>query len=40
MVRDNLRHAAISTTSAYLHGDEVKRARQFDQAFGPRDASG
>ncbi|WP_310037434.1 phage integrase family protein [Paraburkholderia caribensis] len=34
MVRDNLRHASISTTSTYLHGDEVKRARQFDQAFG------
>jgi len=38
MVRDNLRHASISTTSTYLHGDEVKRARQFDQAFGPRSA--
>jgi hypothetical protein len=25
-VRDNLRHASISTTSIYLHGDEVKRA--------------
>ncbi|MDI9700812.1 site-specific integrase [Burkholderia cenocepacia] len=34
MVRDNLRHSSISTTSVYLHGDEVKRARQFDQAFG------
>ncbi|OBR48505.1 phage integrase family protein [Paraburkholderia tropica] len=34
MVRDNLRHSSISTTSIYLHGDEVKRARQFDQAFG------
>ncbi|WP_213308971.1 site-specific integrase [Paraburkholderia sacchari] len=34
MVRDNLRHASISTTSIYLHSDEVKRARQFDQAFG------
>ncbi|MCX5542089.1 site-specific integrase [Paraburkholderia sp. CNPSo 3076] len=33
MVRDNLRHASISTTSTYLHGDEVQRARQFDQAF-------
>ncbi|MBN3788948.1 phage integrase family protein [Burkholderia sp. Ac-20353] len=38
MVRDNLRHASISSTSTYLHGDEVKRARQFDQAFGPRSA--
>ncbi|MDR2990358.1 MAG: tyrosine-type recombinase/integrase [Burkholderiaceae bacterium] len=36
MVRDNLRHASISTTSTYLHGDEIKRARQFDQAFGSR----
>ncbi|WP_175689093.1 phage integrase family protein [Burkholderia anthina] len=33
MVRDNLRHASISTTSTYLHSDEVQRARQFDQAF-------
>jgi site-specific recombinase XerD len=39
MVRDNLRHASISTTSTYLHGDEVKRARQFDQAFGGREPS-
>ncbi|WP_322038480.1 site-specific integrase, partial [Burkholderia cenocepacia] len=36
MVRDNLRHASISTTSTYLHSDEVQRARQFDQAFAPR----
>ncbi len=35
-VRDNLRHASISTTSAYLHGDEVKRARQIGAAFGAR----
>ncbi len=33
MVRDNLSHASISTTSTYLHGDEVQRARQFDQAL-------
>lgn len=33
MVRDNLRHASISTTSTYLHSDEVQRAKQFDQAF-------
>uniref|UniRef100_UPI002FE3F898 tyrosine-type recombinase/integrase n=1 Tax=Burkholderia orbicola TaxID=2978683 RepID=UPI002FE3F898 len=39
MVRDNLRHASISTTSTYLHGDEVKRARRFDQAFGEREPS-
>ena len=32
-VRDNLRHASISTTSIYLHGDEVKRARQLNEAF-------
>ena len=32
-VRDNLRHASISTTSIYLHGEDVKRARQMDQAF-------
>ncbi len=32
-VRDNLRHASISTTSIYLHGDEVKRARQIAAAF-------
>ncbi|MBB5498655.1 phage integrase family protein [Paraburkholderia sp. MM5384-R2] len=37
MVRDNLRHASIATTSTYLHSDEVQRARQFDQAFGSRD---
>ena len=37
MVRDNLRHASISTTSTYLHSDEVQRARQFDQAFGTGD---
>ncbi|WP_439668864.1 Phage integrase family protein [Cupriavidus necator] len=32
-VRDNLRHASISTTSIYLHGDEMKRARQIGAAF-------
>lgn len=32
-VRDNLRHASISTTSIYLHGDDVKRARQMASAF-------
>ncbi|RQU50071.1 phage integrase family protein [Burkholderia cenocepacia] len=36
MVRDNLRHASISTTSTYLHSDEAQRARQFDQAFSAR----
>ncbi|WP_277183249.1 phage integrase family protein [Caballeronia sp. BR00000012568055] len=32
-VRDNLRHASISTTSIYLHGDDAKRARQIAKAF-------
>ncbi|MBN3827867.1 tyrosine-type recombinase/integrase [Burkholderia sp. Ac-20384] len=32
-VRDNLRHASIAITSIYLHTDDVKRARQFRQAF-------
>ncbi|WP_454805404.1 phage integrase family protein [Paraburkholderia fungorum] len=34
IVRDNLRHASISTTSIYLHGDDVKRAQQIAGAFG------
>lgn len=33
-VRDNLRHASIATTSTYLHGDDSRRARQVDAAFG------
>jgi site-specific recombinase XerD len=33
-VRDNLRHASVSTTSAYLHTDEVRRARELAGAFG------
>jgi site-specific recombinase XerD len=32
-VRDNLRHASVSTTSIYLHSDEVKRAWQFGEVF-------
>ena len=32
-VRDNLRHASISTTSGYLHADDERRARQFEAAF-------
>jgi hypothetical protein len=32
-VRDNLRHASVSTTSIYLHSDEVKRARQMGEVF-------
>ncbi|MFJ4292898.1 phage integrase family protein [Cupriavidus sp. NPDC089707] len=35
-VRDNLRHASVATTSIYLQSDEVKRARQMDQAFAAR----
>jgi site-specific recombinase XerD len=35
-VRDNLRHASVSTTSIYLHSDEVKRARQIGDAFGSK----
>ncbi|MCA3184190.1 MAG: site-specific integrase, partial [Cupriavidus sp.] len=35
-VRDNLRHASIATTSMYLHGDELERARQMRLAFGAR----
>ncbi|MGF6979830.1 site-specific recombinase XerC [Paraburkholderia sp. JPY465] len=35
-VRDNLRHASIATTSMYLHGDEIQRARAMDQAFAAR----
>ncbi len=35
-VRDNLRHASISTTSNYLHGDDAHRARQVGKAFGLR----
>jgi site-specific recombinase XerD len=36
-VRDNLRHASVSTTSIYLHGDDVRRARQIGAAFGARE---
>jgi site-specific recombinase XerD len=32
-VRDNLRHASLSTTSIYLHTDEAHRARQLREAF-------
>jgi site-specific recombinase XerD len=35
-VRDNLRHASISTTLIYLQGDEVKRAQQIAEAFAVR----
>ncbi|CAE6841814.1 Tyrosine recombinase XerC [Paraburkholderia haematera] len=35
-VRDNLRHASIATTSIYLQSEELKRARQMNQAFAAR----
>jgi site-specific recombinase XerD len=34
-VRDNLRHASVSTTSVYLHTDQSRRARQMRDAFSP-----
>jgi site-specific recombinase XerD len=36
-VRDNLRHASVSTTSVYLHTDLEKRARQLGAAFAAKD---
>ncbi|MEK7889164.1 phage integrase family protein [Burkholderia contaminans] len=33
VVRDNLRHASVATTSNYLHNEETKRARQVSAAF-------
>ncbi|MDR6498503.1 site-specific recombinase XerD [Burkholderia ambifaria] len=36
MVRDNLRHASISTASTCLHSDAVQRVRQFNQVFAAR----
>jgi len=33
-VRENLRHASVSTTSIYLHADDDKRAQQLRKAFG------
>jgi hypothetical protein len=38
-VRDNVRHASISTTSIYLHSDEVKRTKQIAEAFSPQAGS-
>jgi integrase len=32
-VRDNLRHASVSTTSNYLHADETQRSRQMGKVF-------
>ena len=34
-VRDNLRHASVSTTSIYLHTDAHRRAAELSAAFGP-----
>ena len=33
IVRDNLRHASLSTTSMYLHSDDLRRAKQIGGAF-------
>lgn len=38
-VRDNLRHASISTTSVYVHTDELKRAEELSKAFRLNDTS-
>ncbi|MBK3337206.1 phage integrase family protein [Burkholderia pseudomallei] len=35
-VRDNLRHASITTTSIYLDDDEVQRTRQIERIFARR----
>ena len=35
-VRDNLRHASITTTSIYLHSDNLKRSLQLGKAFANR----
>lgn len=35
-VRDNLRHASISTTSVYVHTDDVQRSDQLSKAFRAR----
>ncbi|NRF71321.1 tyrosine-type recombinase/integrase [Aquincola sp. S2] len=37
-VRDNLRHASVSTTSVYLHSDDRRRAEQLRKGFGARRA--
>lgn len=36
IVRDNLRHSSLATTSICLQSDEIKRARQMSQAFAAR----
>ncbi|GJG96821.1 tyrosine-type recombinase/integrase [Cupriavidus pauculus] len=35
-VRDNLRHASITTTSRYLHDDDRQRTDQLEKVFGKR----
>jgi len=35
-VRDNLRHASISTTSIYLHVDDARRSQQLSKVFSTR----
>ena len=35
-VRDNLRHASITTTSRYLHDDDLQRTAQLEKVFGRR----
>jgi site-specific recombinase XerD len=35
-VRDNLRHASVTTTSIYLDDDEVQRTRQIERIFARR----
>ncbi|NUX59507.1 hypothetical protein FSB65_40870 [Paraburkholderia sp. JPY418] len=37
-VRDNLRHASIATTSMYLHGDEIQRARDMVRPLPPENS--
>ena len=32
-VRDNLRHASLSTTSVYLHSDDLRRVKQIGEAL-------
>jgi len=38
-VRDNLRHASVSTTSGYLHSDQSRRAATLAKAFHDPEAS-
>ncbi|MGF6653584.1 hypothetical protein OKW34_004173 [Paraburkholderia youngii] len=37
-MRDNLRHASISTTSVYLDDDELQRMRQIEGIFARRES--